>query len=49
MVGGYDYGLFLGYGFRFSFHNFICVGGRTSFGRLDRDNSEENLPDLVPW
>lgn len=20
MVGGYDYGLFLGYGFRFSFH-----------------------------
>ena len=22
---------------------------RTSFGRLDRDNSEENLPDLVPW
>ena len=32
MVGGYDYGLFLGYGFRFSFHGFICVGGRTFFG-----------------
>lgn len=33
----------------FLFITLFVLGGRTSFGRLDRDNSEENLPDLVPW
>jgi hypothetical protein len=39
MVGGYDYGLFLGYGFLFI--TLFVLGGRTSFGRLDRDDDEE--------